>query len=348
MISILLAASLSFTATATGVEKGTPIEFLFAGKDSDRDYETMFLLDESVGDLCARLEKAGLPKGRATDRRTCILWPVGCRVRLTPALSDSVETTWPEGLSPAEFIYTGGTRNEKGGVVASDEMPLAFCTLYSLAQSPLVFDGIYRQGDVYGAHTAKATLEKGVRKTFTISWDEQTLPRHLDVTFTPGTAVQRLGEIRAAASNGVVEVMADFDPSLTVREATQIAQALAVIDSVAVKMNGRREGRLFFRAFLPPVSWRDRQQRLTQPFELTLGADSGSDTLVFIEEDWTVEGNDPKLTPKTIPFDAAKVYAKTDTCFLFAAPTLPLERLYAAMRKLKGAVTLNWYVFASE
>ena len=41
MLSILfVAASLSFSATATGVEKGTPIEFLFAGKDTDRDYET--------------------------------------------------------------------------------------------------------------------------------------------------------------------------------------------------------------------------------------------------------------------------------------------------------------------
>lgn len=347
MISILLAASLSFTATATGVEKGTPIEFLFAGKDTDRDYETVFLLDESVGELCARLEKAGLPRGRATDRRACVLWPVGCRVRLEPALSCYVETTWPEGLSPAEFIYTGGTRNEKGGVVASDEMPLAFCTLYSLAQSPLVFDGIYRQGDVYGAHTAKATLEKGTRQTFTISWDEKTLPRHLDVTFTPGTAAQRLSEIRAAATNGVIEVLADFDPSLTVREATVIAQALAVIDTVSVKLNGRRDGRLFFRAFLPSVSWRDRKQRLTQPFELTLGA-NGSDTLVFVEEDWTVEGNDPKLTPKAISFDAAKEHRTTDTCFIFAESTETLARLYAAMQKLNGLPILNWYVFASE
>lgn len=347
MISILFAASLSFTATATGVEKGTPIEFLFAGKDTDRDYETMFVLDEPVGDLCARLEKAGLPRGRATDRRACVLWPVGCRIQIEPALSRFVETKWPEGLSPAEFIYTGGTRNEKGGVVASDEMPLAFCTLYSLAQSPIVFDGVYPQGDVYGAHTAKVTLEKGARQTFTISWDEKTLPRHLDVTFAPGTAAQRLGEIRAAAQRGALEVLADFDPSLTVREATQIAQALAVIDTVSVKLNGRRDGRLFFRAFLPPVSWRDRQQRLTQPFELTLGLD-GADTLVFVEEDWTVEGNDPKLTPKTISFDAAKEHATTDTCFIFAASTETLARLYTAMRKLKGVPILNWYVFASE
>ena len=44
----ILAASMTFTATATGVEKGTPVEFVFAGGNTDRDYETMFLIDGSV------------------------------------------------------------------------------------------------------------------------------------------------------------------------------------------------------------------------------------------------------------------------------------------------------------
>ena len=48
MLCSLIAAALTFTATATGVEKGTAVEFFFAGKNTDRDYETMFLLDESI------------------------------------------------------------------------------------------------------------------------------------------------------------------------------------------------------------------------------------------------------------------------------------------------------------
>ena len=346
MISILLAASISFTATATGVEKGTPIEFLFAGKDSDRDYETMFLLDETVGDLCARLEKAGLPKGRAASVADCVLWPVGCRVTLTPAYDAFIETKWPEGLSSAPFIYTGGSRNEKGGVVANDDMPLAFCALYSLAQSPVVFDGIYRQGDVYGAHTARLTLKKGERKEFLLSWDEKTMPAHLNVTFAPGSAAQVLQQVKAAAETGEVDVRAAFDPALTVAEATQVAQALALVDSPRVKLNGRADGQLFFRAFLPSAGWRDRQQRLTQPFELTIRPTDSE--LVFVEEDWTVEGNDPKLTPRAIAFGEARQHPKVDTCFIFTDGEMRLSRVYSEMRKLKDAKILNWYVFEGK
>lgn len=346
MIPILLAASLSFSATATGVEKGTPIEFLFAGKDTDRDYETMFVLDEPVGALCARLEKAGLPKGRATSVADCVLWPVGCRVSLEPQMSAFVETTWPEGIRPAPFVYTGGTRDGKEGVVANDDQPLAFCALYSLSQAPLVFNGVYRQGDVYGAHTAKRTLKKGERRSFVLTWDEKTLPTHLDVTLTPGSGAQVLQRIQAVAEAGEVDVRAAFDPALTVSEATRIAQALALVDSPKVKFNGRADGQLFFRAFLPSADWRDRQKRLVQPFELTIRPDGGE--LVFVEEDWSVEGDDPKLTPRVIAFDEARKHPKTDTCFIFVSPETRLERVYSEMRKLKDAKILNWYVFEGK
>lgn len=347
MLSLLFAASLTFTATATGVEKGTPIEFLFAGNGSDRDYESMFILDESVGELCARLEKAGLPRGRATSVRDCVLWPVGCRVTFDPAPSAFIETTWPEGLSPADLVYTGGTRDEKGGVVAADEMPRAFCALYSIAQSPIVFNGVYNQGDVYNAHKAKVELKKGERRRFVLSWDEKTLPKHLNVTFEPTSSAQRLREIKAAAESGDVEVTADFAPTLTVAEAVRIAQALALVDSVRVKLNGRGDGHLFYRAFLPSDGWRDRQKRLAQPFELMVGeaSDGSLDRLVFIEEDWTVEGDDPKLTPRTIPFEAAATHPKTDTCFIYASPSTPLARLYAVLTRMKAPAVVNWYVF---
>ena len=346
MISILIAASLTFTATATGVEKGTPLEFLFAGRDSDRDYETVFLLDEPVGELCARLEKAGLPKGRPTSVKDCVLRPVGCRVELSPKMSDFVETEWPEGITPSAFVYTGGTRTEKGAPEANDEMPLSFCALYTLAQSPVVFGAVYAQGDVYGAHKAKSTLEKGTRRTFTLTWDEQTMPAHLDLAFAPGAAGDQILKIKSASERGDVDVCVSLEPALTVAEATRVAQTLSLVDSMHVKLNGRPEGRLFYRAFLPRAEWRDRAKRLAQPFELTVGATD--DELVFVEEDWNVEGDDPKLTPKKIPFADAAKHPKTDTCFIYAAKETRLERVYAAMKKLQEAKILNWYVFATE
>ena len=87
MIPAILAASLTFTATATGVEKGTPVEFVFAGRNTDRDYESMFLIEDSVDEFCAKLENAGLPRGRPTDSTACRLWPVGCSLKFEPSLS---------------------------------------------------------------------------------------------------------------------------------------------------------------------------------------------------------------------------------------------------------------------
>ncbi len=346
MISVLLAASLTFTATATGVEKGTPIEFFFAEKDSDRAYETMFLLDESIGALCARLENAGMPKGSAVSVRDCNLWPVGCRVTFTPAMSEFIETKWPKDIEPSDFVYTGGTRNEKGGLDADTIQPLAFCALYTIGQAPILHNTLYHQGDVYGAHTAKVSLEKGEKKTFSLTWDAKTFPQRFETTFKPGNASEQISRIQEVAVKGDVEVLVDLDPSLTVGEAQRVSKALAIVDSVHVKINGCKPGRLFYRAFLPNEDWRDRQKRMAQPFELTIGAATNS--FMFIEEDWTVEGIDPKLTPKEIPYADAAKHERTDTCFIFASKETKLERLMAAMAELKGAKILNWYIFAME
>lgn len=345
MIAAILAASFTFTATATGVGKGTPLEFVFAGKNSDRDYESMFLLDEPLDVLCRRLEAAGLPRGKPTDTPGCRLWPVGCRLEFTPSLDEFVKTTLPDGVNPAPPIYTGGSRTEKGSLVAADEMPSALFSLYTLSQSPIVFDGIYEQGIVYGAHLAAKEMKKGTKVQFAISWDPQTMPRHLDLNITETNATTVLAALREHSSDRAVDATISFDPSLTLAAATAAASALSLVDSPRVKINGCVDGNLFYRAFMPDLSWTNRTVRLTQPFELTILDDV--DRLIFIDEDWSVEGDDPKLTPREIPFAEAASHAKTDTCFIFAPGNCRLSRVYAAMAKLKGANVRTWYVFTS-
>lgn len=344
-ICALLAAAYTFTASATGLEKGAPVEFLFVGKDSDRAYEALFELDGSVADFCAGLEKAGLPKGHATDPMTCRLWPVGCPVTLKPALSDFVDTTMPPELPLGRIIYTGGTRTEKGSVAADSEQPFSVFALYSLAQSPLVFNGIYEQGVVYNCHHVKSELKKGERRTFTLSWDAKENPPSYRYEINATNAVAVLTDLKAKSAHGEIDVQIDFSDQLTVAQATAAAQAVAQIDSLKIKVNGRRDGGLFYRAFLPLVKWLDRQERLVQPFELTVGP---TNRLVFIEEDWSVEGDDPKLTPKEIPFAEAVKHDRTDTCFIFASKHERLSTLRKAMALLKGVKIRNWYVFPQD
>lgn len=341
MLASLLAAVFTFSATATGVEKGTPIEFMFAGKGSDRDYETMFILDGSVSEFCQELEKTGIPRGKAADLKSCVLWPVGCKVALSPLLSEFIETTLPAGLSLGEIIYTGGKRNEKGVPIADNEMPLSAFSFFTLDQSPLLFDGLYDQGLVYNAHKARKTLKKGERVSFTLSWNERPLPKRISLLVRPGNSSELLRELKKEADQGDREVEVDFADELSVAEATSFARALAVLDSTRIKVNGRPKSGLYFRAFLPIVKWRDRRERLTQPFEVTIGE---PDRIVYIEEDWNVDGLDPKLTEREIHYEDMTSHPKTDAVFFFAQKTTRIGKLKKAIERIPKTIT-NLYVY---
>ena len=341
MIAAILAATMTFTATATGVEKGTPVEFAFAGRTSDRDYETMFLIDCPLDEFCTRLEAAGFPRGKPTNAQTCNLWPVGCPVAFDPPLTNFIAGTMPEGLPVSDPIYTGGTRMPDGTCEAGTNMPASVFSFYSLAQSPIVFDGIYDQGAVYGAFTARKTIRKGERISFTIKLLNDTLPKHLHLTVRPGNSAALIQRLKSESEQGPVDALVGFSDDLTVAEATAAARALETVDSSHIKINGRTN--IFYRSFLPLVKWRDRKERLTQPFELTLG---DPDRLVHVDEDWSVEGDDPKLTPREIPFSLAAKYPKTDTCFITASANTRISRILDGMAKLKDSKVVNWYVFA--
>ena len=342
MFFSLLAATFTFTATATGVEKGTPIEFVFVGKGSDRDYEALFVLDYSVDAFCRGLERAGFPRGMPEDPGSCYLWPVGCTVEMNPPLGSYLESSLPDGIPLQPIIYTGGTRMADGTCEASTNMPLSAFCVYSLAQSPLVFNGHYEQGNVYNCHRAKDKIEKGTRVTFTLSCNTNSLPRPFSQTLEPGKAAELIKALRDASVRSEVNARIDFSPELTVSEAVVAARALSVIDSSRVKINGMAPGRLFYRAFLPLVKWLDRKERLVQPFELTVGM---TNSLVHIDEDWSVEGDDPKLTPQAISFDQVGKFPNTETCFIYVAPTSRLSSVYQAMSELKGSSVKTWYVF---
>ena len=346
MSALLFAAALTFTASATGVGKGTALEFAFVGRDSDRDYEAMFVLDEPIDALCRRLEEAGLPRGKATDVATCRLWPVGCKISFSPSLERFVTTKLPEGLSPASAIYTGGTRQKDGTPLANVEMPSSFFSLYSLAQSPVVFNGIFEQGIVYGSHLAAVELKKGTKVEFTVTWDSASAPKHLDVTIRHGEAASTISRLKDESAASELDVTVGFSPELTVAEARAAAKALEVVDSVRVKVNGLAPNSLFYRAFLPSLEWTNRQSRLVQPFELRITP--SDEKLVFIEEDWSVPGDDPKLTPHEIVYAEASAHPKTDTCFIFTAPDVPLSRLMDCIGKMPKGQIINWYVFSGQ
>lgn len=349
MIAALIAAACTctFSATATGIEKGAPVEFMFTDSSSDNGYEAMFFIDGTIEEFCRKIESSGIPRGQAESIADCILWPSGCKVTLKPALSEFVATSMPQGLVLGDIIYTGGARDAKGIPIASTNQPCAAFAFYSLGQSPLVFDGIFPQGDVYGAHTAAKALKKGDKVEFTLTWDGVSRPKPLHVTLSPGNIKSVLNLIKTESeTNNCIDVKVSFAPEMSVRESIAAAQALALIDSQRVKINGCDEGKLFYRAFMPLAKWSDRNERLVQPFELSIS--NNVETLTYIEQDWSGDGIDPILKPKQISFEEAKYFTLIHTCFIYASKNEKLERLYDAMAHMKDHNITSWYVLTVD
>ena len=346
--------SVTFTATAVGMPTSAQIEFLFAGKDSDHDYETLFLTDADVGEIAKAFEKAGIPTGKPIDAASARLWPVGDELEMTPAFDTLIKETFGEPLVP--ISYTGGKRDASGIPDASTNMPLAVFALYSMPQSLIQFDDALDQSATYGRFRPAAEFTKGERRAFTFKWKGKSLNKPVTPVFEPGKLPEAFAALKKTAEEGPeLDVTPAFSGELALSEAITAANALSVLDSRKVKMNGYKEGELFFQAYLPKESWRDRTQRLCQPPEVHMKAD-GSCVVTEILEDWSGEGTlDPKLTIVEHPFKsdaeaAAKIgelSEKTQTVLVYAAPATQLNRIFA-LRKAIGRFILNWYVYTEQ
>lgn len=187
------------------------------------------------------------------------------------------------------------------------------------------------QSEVYGRLTLADTLPFGTLLEFVLrpqpSPDGQ--PRVLPVTVSAsmsgadvaltcrkadGAVLKQAGLadglswLRAQAEQGrELFVTVDMDEAMPLKRAADVARVFAMLDGKGLKLDGKTERGLYVRAFLPQEKWRERAGRTPQPFELHVAADaSGKITkrLIFIEEDWNVEGLDPKLTPRDYPFES--------------------------------------------
>ena len=335
--------SVTFTATATGVEKGTPVEFMFATPATDHDYETMFLLDDRPEAIIKALEKSGISTGSPIDFGKGRLHPTGPFLKIEPSLDKYISLSNENGKFP-EILYGGTLKNEAGSPLCETAAPNAFFAFFTCPQSPVLFDGQFNQGDVYGKYVAGVKIKKGEKRSFTLSWDGKSRIKELEFEFTAENSIQILNSIKDEAKKSPLSVKVSFSPDMTLSQAVMTANALAVVDSHRIKINGCKCGNLFYRAFLPLEAWKDRRQRLMQPIEHYLSAD-GNHEIKVIDEDWNAPGDDPKLTERKVELGKVDQYPKTDTCFIFAnGPETKLSVIFDAMKKT-GREFSNWYIY---
>ncbi len=343
--------SVSFTAVSTDCGMDAQLEFLFVGPKSDRDYEAMFVTDAGIPELAAAFEKAGIPLGSPADVKASRFWPCGNALEMKPSFKELVREM--RGEKTPAIIYTGGTRDAKGAPEAATNMPGAVFALYGCGQSLLTLNDVLDQSATYGRFQPAVKIPKGERRTFTFTWNGERGWEPFTLKLEPRKLTSALLALKKKSALTELNVTTDFSSDLTIKEATNFASALALIDSVRVKLNGATKGQFFFRAFLPMEKWRDRKERLAQPPEVHLKAD-GSITVTEILEDWSeTDSLDPKLTAKDYPCADLETAAKlifrlgerTSTAFIFAPPDMKLAPLFDLKKAMKGEI-VNWYIFS--
>ncbi len=300
------------------------------------------------------------------------------------ALLRDAETASPL-IGEGGLVFTGGRwEGQEARRVCLTDTNLP-CSVISLFNEPgTVFDVPFRvgQSEVYGrlclaeALPYGALMEIALRPLPAKDGAARMLPLavraelsgqevSLSCKGSDGTMLKQAGLadalvwLRAKEEEGrELFVTLDLDDAMPLKRAVDIARVFAMLDGKGIKLDGKTGQGLFPKAFLPQEKWRERKDRNPQPFELHVARDAGGGIkkkLIFIEEDWKVEGLDPKLTPREFPFDkwdelpkligqAAGTDNRVKLLFVFAPADQPLAVFMPGVRAVAGLLPLV-YVF---
>lgn len=382
-------------AEAVGHRAGTTAEFLLVGPLSDRAYEATAVTVAMPGNIARAVESLGVARGGGVGSRPFRFWPYGERVKATVTRLDiqnapekplqsliaDKDLSAPL-LGEGGLVFTGGRWD--GDVCLTDtNMPSSVISLYNEAGS--IFDVPFQvgQSEVYGRLSLAEVLPYGTLMEIVLRpfMPADGVPRVLPLTVNAsmegdqvilactrgdGSVMKRasladaLVWLRAQADAGR-EIFATLglDDAIPLKRAIDIARVFGMLDGKGLKLDGKTEQGLYTKAFLPLEKWRERKDRNPQPFELHLSRDADGSLkkkLVFIEEDWSVEGLDPKLTPREHPFGTWEEFpglvektgganSKVLLLFVYAPADLPLGAFMPGVRAVSKRLPLV-YVFS--
>lgn len=342
--------TVSFTAVSTDCGVDTDLEFLFVGPNSDHDYESMFTTLAPMSEIANAFTKAGFPLGAPMSLTDCKFWATGDEIIMEPSVTNFVKDL-RSNIQP-RLIYTGGTRNKKGEADAAVTMPAALFALYNCSQSLILLDDFLDQSSTYGRFKPAVKIPKGEKRRITFKLKKGTTHLKETVKINETNLQEVVKFLKTKSEKSYLDILCDFSPMMTLKKARDTAELLQIIDSNKIKINGIKEGQLYYKAYLPLEKWRDRKERLAQPPEVRFNID-GSINLTEVKEDWSDEKTlDPKLTPvETIYTDLNKaayavdvIASKVLTVFFYAKDNTQLKTLFEFRKKLKTS-NLNIYVF---
>jgi hypothetical protein len=377
---------------AVGHAPGTIIEFLVAAPQSNRAYESALMSVANPSDIVRALEWIGLPRGAVVDGSLFRFWPLGERVCGTIRRLEAPQqaarplqsvikdiTQEPPLFGEGGLVFAGGTWTTNVCRVDT-EQPCSVIALYNEEETLFDIPFLASKGAAYGRSVLAEKMSDG--ELFEIVFKPLLLPQdalrtlHLSIIAQPsdgqettlicedqkgallkkGALTEVLTWLKARAERGEdLFVTLTMSDELTVAKAAELAQLFALLDGKGLKLYGKTKEGVFARAFLPQESWRKREGRTPQPFELHLLGNTNR--LTYIEEDWSGEGLDPKLTPKDYPFSDVselpglvkrvgdKDSHKVKLLFVFAPRNTQLKKIMPAVRALSERLPLV-YIFA--
>jgi len=364
-------------AEAVGHPAGITTEFLLVGPLSDRAYESAAVTVAKPGDIVRAIEHLGVARGGCIASRPFRFWPYGERLVATMRRLDGAEKPLQSLIHDSEasapllgdggLVFTGGHWNSAGECWGDTNMPSSVISLYNESSTILDVPFQVGQSEAYGRLTLAEAMPYGTLIEIVLR-PLTSMPRVLPLVVTAAMQGLEVKLTCAEASGAVLKqagladsltwmkslseqgrelfVTLDMDDAMPLKRATDVARVFEMLDGKGIKLDGKTASGLYPRAFLPQEKWRERKDRNPQPFELHVTQDASGKIvkkLVFIEEDWSVPGLDPKLTPREYPFEnwseLSGLVAKTggpdckvSLLFVFAPAEMALAKFMPGVR----------------
>jgi len=242
------------------------------------------------------------------------------------------------------FVFGGSVKTDEGRLVADVRDPYCVVSLFNTPETVLDVPRRAGQSDVYQSHVINADRLLPTNRLVTLVFEkaaELVRVRELALEVRAGGAepdaapayafvngAGRREEIGGGLTGAIQRFKAMREageaPYITLRlgsavplsAARKTAAALRLVEEGgAVAVEPPPEGHLYYRAFLPEPQWRQREDRLQQPWELHLARHDGTLTgrMVRHEADWSGAQAEPAFT--TVAYavaDGAELRARLD------------------------------------
>ena len=327
-------------AETTPVSKEEAIEFLVVDAASSHGYESFLWSYAKPSDIRRALDFIGVPAGSAYNPQALQFWSKGERmiasienhagkaVRLEDIIYDKATQ---KSLPPKGYVYTGSVlvpdpKDPAKTIMVADQFdPKAVISGFNASAALIEPNWTISQGDAYQRYHIHPDSDYGENEILTLLLEPELVdgkrrvcelkltiqdPQTFMMTGEEGkplnhdTSVQgmleKCLEIKSSGRDPYLTV--DFNDELILRDIHQIAKPLAILDQPeGLRIDPPAEGRLYYRSFIPPESWRQPKERMTQSWEVHIDRIAGGLTtrMVIHDEVWKDVSIKPDLQKRT-------------------------------------------------